>query len=838
MDGLWRWKPGPAEFHAVPGALDSVGCFDEGHDDGLLICTRTGIQRLVHGKREPYRLPGFVGQFQPERMLRDREGGLWIAARGRGLLHVHKGRTDEFARPDGLSGDGVWGLLEDREGSIWAATDGGLDRFRDVAVTTFTENQGLSSSEVGSVLAATDGSVWLSTLRGLNRWNAGQITAVNVGNARRDGQLNGNFPGSLFQDTHGRMWLSVPSGVGYLQNNRFVSVSDAPAWSVHDIVEDSQGSLWIADQVNGLLRVARDGTLDRIPWERVGRKDFPYALAADPVHGGVWIGFYQGGVAYLSDLQVGASYEAVNGLGEGRVNGLRFDHDGTLWVATEGGLSRIRGGRVATMTTRNGLPCDAVNWEIEDDANSSWLYMPCGLVRIARSELDAWGAAVDNAHDAARTVRVTVLDSSDGVRSLAAAGGYTPRVTKAPDGRLWFGGNDGASVVDPAHLPFNKLAPPVHIEQIKVDRAAHDVDSAEPRSIGLPALTRDFEIDYTALSLVVPEKNRYRVKLEGWDADWVDMGNGRQKFYSNLPPRPYRFHVIASNNSGVWNETGDVLEFSIAPAWYQRISFRTAVVVGFFSLVWALIRYRERQIAHVYDTRVQARVDERTRIARELHDTLLQSFHGLLFRFQAATNKLPDSQAKQELERTIDQAAQAITEGRDAVQGLRGSTVLTNDLAEALGTLGAELANDHTGEADRRAPVVDVVVEGATRDLHPVVRDDIYRIAGEALRNAFRHSGARRIEVRIHYDDRQLRVEVRDDGKGIDQTRVEEDRPGHFGLRGMRERAGVIGGRLEVWSEVRLGTEVALTVPAAAAYAAPRARGWFRWFARRTGTES
>src|SRR5262249_10365102 len=282
----------------------------------------------------------------------------------------------------------------------------------------------------------------------------------------------------------------------------------------------------------------------------------------------------------------------------------------------------------------------------------------------------------------------------------------------------------------------NNLAPPVHIEQIIADRAAQDVVSTASEPINLPALTRDLEIEYAALSLVAPEKNQFRIKLEGWDPDWVDMGNGRQKFYSNLPPRSYRFRVIASNNSGVWNEAGDVLEFSIAPAWFQRTSVQVAAVFAFFAMLWAMYRYRVRQIAYVYDTRAQARVDERTRIARELHDTLLQSFHGVLFRLQAVANKLTEAQVKEEFERAIEQASQAVTEGRDAVQNLRGSTVVTNDLAEALGTLGAELASDHAREPDRRAPVVDIVVEGTPRDLHPVVRDDIYRIAGEALRNA------------------------------------------------------------------------------------------------------
>jgi signal transduction histidine kinase len=296
--------------------------------------------------------------------------------------------------------------------------------------------------------------------------------------------------------------------------------------------------------------------------------------------------------------------------------------------------------------------------------------------------------------------------------------------------------------------------------------------------------------------------------------------------------------VIASNNSGVWNEAGAMLDFSIAPAYYQTTWFRTAVVMTVLALIWAAYQYRVRQVAAAFEARLQERVNERTRIARELHDTLLQSFHGLLFRFQAATNKLTDSPVKQEFESTIDQAAQAITEGRDAVQDLRASTVVTNDLGVAISTLGGELAAGQNQDAKTSPTVVDIAVEGTPRDLHPILRDDIYRIAGEALRNAFRHAGARRIEVEIRYDDTALQVRVRDDGKGIDAVLLDEERPGHFGIRGMRERAELVGGHLDVWSKAGLGTEVELTIPAAAVYATPRVRSLSSWFGRRTGTNA
>src|SRR5258705_6645612 len=585
-DGLWRWKPGPSHFSPMPGQLDAIRAFGEDTDGRFLISTGEGIGRFVDGRTEPYPLPGTAQQFQVESLLRDREGGLWIGTRDRGIVHVHQGRTDVFGQSDGLSGNDVSSLFEDREGNIWVATLDGLDRFRGLAVTTFSVKQGLSNAVVASVLASRDGSVWLGTGGGgLNRWNNGQITTYD----KRDGKLNGLAPNSLFQDIRGRIWVSTTSGFGYVENNRFVPVSGVPGGSVvHSIAEDNAGNLWIANQDSGLFHLLPGNVVRQIPWGGLGRKDHATALAGDPFRGGLWLGFFNGGVAYFADGGGHASYSTAEGLGEGRVKDLRFDQNGTLWAATEGGLSRLKNGHVATLTSKDGLPCDAVHWVMEDDAHSLWLNMPCGLVRIARSELDAWAAAVDKGEYLKRTIQATVFDSSDGVRSHSDVGGYTPHVAKSADRKLWFTGLDGVSIIDPRHLPFNKLPPLVHIEQVTADRKTYwqnwsgDASSSHPK---LPPLIRDLEIDYTALSLVVPEKVLFRYKLEGWDQDWQDAGTRRQAFYSNLPPRNYTFRVMACNNSGVWNETGTSLNFSVAPAYYQTIWFRSACVIALLGLL-------------------------------------------------------------------------------------------------------------------------------------------------------------------------------------------------------------------------------------------------------------
>ena len=319
----------------------------------------------------------------------------------------------------------------------------------------------------------------------------------------------------------------------------------------------------------------------------------------------------------------------------------------------------------------------------------------------------------------------------------------------------------------------------------------------------------------------------FQYKLEGYDRDWQDAGTRRQAFYSNLPPRNYTFRVKACNNSGVWNEAGASLDFSIAPAYYQTTWFRVSCMAAFLLFLWVLHRLRLRRLAYQFNMRLEERVGERTRIARDLHDTLLQSFQGLMLHFQTGIDLLPGrpAEAQKTLEIAIDRADQAIAEGRDAVQGLRASTVETNDLASAVRILGEELRAEGT---NKNSTLFEMEVEGTPRNLHPILRDEVYRITGEALRNAFRHARAQRIEVEILYGERRLRLRVRDDGKGIEPKLLSGDgRAGHYGLHGMRERSELVGGKLAVWSKLGSGTEVELSIPASTAYAtSPRRRSW------------
>ncbi len=823
--GLWRWKPGPPKRYAVPGVR--LADLAQSGDGRLIVGIRGGELRQVAGdnlEAYPIRRAMNSNAMLPDRdidankLLRDRDGGLWIGTNQRGLIHVHQGRTDVFTAENGLSGNIIAGLFEDREGNIWVSTAGGLDRFRELPVTTVSTKQGLSSDDVRSVIATTDGSTWIATRDGLTRWQKGQTTIF-----RKADGLPDDVVQSMYQDHAGRIWVFTAHGLAWFNNRRFVSADGVPSTEVYSITGDNAGNLWLSGN-RGLSHLREGRLIENLPWTVLGRRQQAKVIIFDQDRGGLWLGFWQdGGVEYFRDGQVRLSYTAANGMTKGPVAHLRLDRDGAVWAATQsGGVSRIKDGRITTLTTSNGLPCDRIHWTTEEDDRSLWLYTDCGLLRIPHSQVDAWIS------DPARRVEPAIWDAIDGALPWGAPSSFGPTFAKAADGKLWFVTREDIEVVDPAHPALNKLAPPVHIERVVADQKTYwqNMPGVGGSNLRLPAHTHDLQIYYTALSLVSSRKVHFKYRLEGQDTDWREVVNDRDVQYSNLGPGTYRFRVIACNNSGVWNELGDSLEFSIAPAYYQTNWFRALCAVLALALVWIIYQVRVRQLRHQFALTLEARVGERTSIARDLHDTLLQSFHGLMLRFQIVSQLLPDRpiEAKTELDMTIDRAARAITEGRDAVQGLRASTVQTNDLARAINTLGEELATDPGNDG---SPAFRVTVEGEPRDLHPILRDEIYRIAAEALRNAFHHAASRQIEVEIRYDHEQFRLRVRDDGKGMDQTVGSGmGRKGHYGLPGMRERAKSIGGNLEIWSEIDAGTEVELRIGADTAYASTAKRSW------------
>src|SRR5580658_2217704 len=838
-DGVWRWTPGPPTFYHMPFGTSSVQNLGEAGDGTLLIPLPGKLARFRGGKLEtqhPYPAP--ARNVDGVVLLRDRDDGVWIGTSGAGVVHLHQGRADVFSEADGLSGDLITSLFEDREGDVWVATLDGLDRFRNYAVATYAEHEGLGTVPGwSSVVAGRDGSMWMGTKDGLRMWSHGEVTIYGrAGDYKSqsttvwlpvryvaDRGLPDHVPVFVFADNAGRILVSTPHAFGFMENARFVAIRGVPGGIVSSVAQDRQGNLWIANQDQGLLRVSKDGTVQRTSWASIGHSKGAQSLAADRSTGGLWLGFNEGGVAYFSDGRIKETYGRAEGLGSGRVGAVRIENDDTVWAATEGGLSRIKNSQVLTLTSRNGLPCDGIRWITQDENHSFWLHMTCGFVRIGRTELDAWAA------DSRRTVKTTVFDSSDGVPNEPISFRAGSQVARSLDGRMWFQGLGGASVIDPQHLPSDEITPRVHIERITANGKTYDASTG----IRVPPRLRDLKIEYTSLSFVAPEKVQFRYQLEGQDRNWREVANDRAAKYSNLPPGDYVFRVTAANKSGVWNEAGATLEFRVAPAWFQTDWFYASCLLASLMIAWSTYRLRMRQVARSLHARFDERLSERTRIARDLHDTLLQSFQASLIQMQRARNHF--SRSTEEAIRTLDDAIgsaeHAIVEGRDAIQDLRLTVVPQSNLEHLLTVAGQELAK--VQDATGTPAIFRVTVEGPHRSLSPILQDEVYRIGRELLRNAFRHSQASRIEAEIRYDKRKLRLRIRDDGKGVDQNIMAEGaKAGHWGLPGARERATRIGGRLDFWSEAGAGTEVELTVPASMAYAKSHAQRRF-WFFRK-----
>jgi signal transduction histidine kinase len=423
--------------------------------------------------------------------------------------------------------------------------------------------------------------------------------------------------------------------------------------------------------------------------------------------------------------------------------------------------------------------------------------MACGLVRIARPDLDAWTA------DPSHTIKTTVFDSSDGVRSSTMAGGYTPHAAKSPDGRLWFATLDGVSVVDPHHLPLNKLPPPVHVETVKVN--GKEVAAAD--GIALSHSSNDIEIDYTALSLTIPERVRFRYKLEGHDADWQDVGTRRQAYYGGLPPKAYRFRVMACNNDGVWNEAGAAWNFSIVPAYYQTIWFQGLCVLAGAGLLWLLYRLRLRQVTARVNLLYNERLAERTRIARDLHDTLLQSLAGVSLQLDGISKqaaRVPE-RVPSLIARVREQVDSAFREARTKVWNLRSTSLEAQGLEGALRQLVERIGPAMTARCS-------VTVTGQPRPCSPEIEEELLRIAQEAANNANRHAQASEIRIALNYGAGSLTLSISDDGRGFE---FEEGlrKSGHWGLKNMQERAAQIRGTCKITTAAGRGTQIEIRVP-------------------------
>jgi signal transduction histidine kinase/ligand-binding sensor domain-containing protein len=768
-----------------------------------------GLGQFKDGVFRPFVTSSFDGsKVSIYDMLLDRDGNLWVATLGKGLLRIRGNVVEHYGRTEGLSSDSVSALFEDREGIVWAATTNGVDSFRDPRIVTFSALEGLGKDAAAGVMASHDGTIWIANSGSLDRIVNGTVSSI-----RGETGLPGHQVASMLQDHAGNMWVGVDDGLYLLRAGRFQRIPEPghqPIGMVVGMTEDIDGNIWAecAGNPRKLVRIRDFQVVEEFTSSQVPAG---HTLAPDP-QGGIWIGTLKGDL--IRFRQGAVQNFPLHTKGATVSHQIVADSDGLVLAASDEGLVGLRQDTVQRMTKKNGLPCDSVISFTKDNLKRWWLYAACGVVEVPDPELQRWWLNPDS------VVQTRVYDVLDG--ALPNQPSFNS-AADSPDGRVWFATGFVVQMIDPSKLSQKVPPADTYIESVIVDRN----EVAATYDLKLPPHPRELQIDYTSPTFAIPQKVKFRYRLDGYDHDWHDAGTRRQAFYTDLPPGKYSFRVMASNGDGVWNDNSAKLDFSVTPANYQTNWFRALCALMCLLLLWALYQLRVRQLAAQFNMRLEERVSERTRIARDLHDTLLQSFQGLLPRFQAAIYKLPPNavDARETLEAAVDQASHAITEGRDAVQGLRASIVEKNDLAMAIRRVTEELASADTHQS---APAFQVAVQGTPRNLHPILRDEVYRIAAEALRNAFRHAGARQIEVEIQYDEREFSLHVRDDGKGIDPSVLSGDgREGHYGLHSMRERANLVGGELAIWSEVDSGTEVELSIPALRAYSKSARRFWF-----------
>lgn len=769
------------------------------------IGTDTGVVRWNGSEITTEGVPPSLRRASALVMLTDQRSNLWIGTTA-GLLRLNTDGVASLNVPKGTA-PAVNALFEDREGNLWSGGPWGIERLSDESFATYGRPEGLPSDYFGAVFADSEGRTWFAPIEG------------------------------------GLFWLDQ-------QQRGRVTEAGLDADVVYSIAGGKDG-LWVGRQRGGLTHLhSRGGTLVAETYTQAT------GLAQNSVYsvyqsrdGTVWAGTLNGSVNKLQGGRI-TTYSATDGLGSNTVASILEDVDGTMWFGTPDGLRALSNGRWRGYTVNDGLPSNDVNCIEQDSRGVLWVGTSGGLAFLSEGGIKTphqpsevlrgqiFGIAEDRSGwlwvvtskevvhvNRDRLLRGALQDGDlreygvdDGLRSVGGIKRHRS-VTIDPQGRIWASMSSGLSVVAPAQLVGRTLPAIVHVLSVSADGSLIDVHSRA--KIAAPPSRLTFA--YTGLSLRHPDRVRFRYVLEGYDKNWNDSTAAHEATYTKLGPGSYTFRVIASNSDGVWNTAETAVGLEIAPRFWQTWWFRLCVVSICGLGILALYRMRLHRLAAELNLRFEERLDERTRIAQELHDTLLQGFLSASMRLHVAADQLPeDSPAKKSLGSILDLMRQVIDEGRNAVQGLRSSDGVLLDLPQAFSRIRDELSLGDDVEFR-------VIVDGHARRLHPILRDEVYRIAREALVNAVRHSQAKSVEVEIEYADKQLRVLVRDDGCGIDPHLLRSGREGHWGLPGMRERAERIGGRLRIWSSAAGGTEVELSVPGHVAYESSSPTFLQRW---------
>jgi len=862
--GLFHLNPETGEITRPPATVTNGLAADYVYEDeagNLWMLAWAPIAGLVKYDRQAEQLiqypfdAGAVG-VASSNLLADGQNGFWVPS-SQGLYYFDR-RTGRFTyrfqhgetNPNSLDDNTVIAIYQDRGGLLWAGTGNGLNLLN-LRQEQFGRYQGLLNSpnslspgKVTAIYEAPNGILWVGFQpRALDRLDrkTGGITHYVPSPENKNALSKGMNVVGIYEDARGHLWLGgwgsgldrFDERTGQYKHYRYNPgapnslISDG----VYNIYGDRSSRIWVG-QLYGLSRLdpATEQFTNYRPDPRNQTWSGSSVLGIDQDRfGTMWFGTSGGALIRLDDKTGTLVSHPPDSRDPHKLNGgpitvIHEDRAGTLWVGAWDGLYRYnRQDETFTRYTESqGLPSSVIQGMLEDKAGRLWLSTKKGMSRFDP-----------------KTETFRNYDVSDGLQGDDFSTGC---YQQGPDGEMFFGGSNGFNAFFPENIRDNPYVPPVVITSFKIFNKPVLIGA---RSVLTKAISyvdkltlsyRDnvFSFEFAVLSYANSRKNHYRYKLENFDPGWNEVGSAqRLATYTNLDPGNYFFRVLGSNSDGVWNEQGVSLPILITPPWYRENWFRLLCAAVLLAMLWAAYQFRVRQLQHEFNMRLEGRVEERTRIARELHDTLLQSVQGVMFSFQAARNLLPErtDEAIRTLDGAIREGDEAIAEGRDAIQGLRTDPALESNLEDLLGAAGKELGRSSRAEGE--PPAFRVTVEGAWQPLSPLLQDEVHRMAREILRNAFHHAHASLVEAEIAYDSQFFRLRIRDNGKGIDRKVLDEGaRQGHWGLPGVRERSNRIGARLKLWSEPGAGTEVELTVPARIAYRTVHHRERFRLYRR------
>ncbi len=831
---LTRWRGGSATSLDTGSGFknDVVMCLSEDPTGGLWMGMRGGgIRRLDHGGViEKIQLGSEVSAGTILCLYADRAGRIWIGTGVGGIWCYQNGHFTNYSMADGLAHETVRSLCEDRDGNLWIGTNGGLNRFRDGTFSRFDENTGLGEAVVLSLAEDREGSLWIGTLAGgLHRLRdsvftrigrdqglshnvimptyedrAGTIWVGTMGgglNRLKDGAIDSytvkdglpsDFVLSLWEDRRGELWIGTTRGLVCLANgkiHRVASEEEAPAFAIPALYVDREGAVWVGTAGGGLF-CYRDGHFTSYGRAEGLTSDSVWSIAEDH-DGAIWIGTMGGGLCRMRNGLI-TSIGAGGALGGDIVFAIHEDSSGTLWVGTNGGLSRIRPDGITNFSTKDGLYSNTIFQILEDGRGNLWMTCSKGIFRISKKEL------TDFANRRSGSLACVVYSAVDGMRSAECNGGVQPAGCRDRLGRLWFPTNGGVVVVDPGRLKTNRIMPPVAIEQLVVDQRVLQTSAWG----SIPPGSRSFQLDYTALSLLVPGKVRFKYMLEGFDRSWTDAGNRRTAYYTGLRPGHYTFRVRASNNDGIWNDVGAQASLTVLPRFFETTLFYCTCAAAALVLCWWLHRLRTNQL------RARTAVmSERYRVARELHDALLQDVSGVVLELEVVEELLrTDTEKATELLRRARAVARtSLDEIRHAVWGLRAQ-------GDAKGDLVAMLVRMVEDKSNGSSASVALSVSGKPRPIPLAIARELVRIAQEGLANSLRHAGAQHIDLALRFRQRQLTLRVRDDGRGF-ATALPISGAETYGLRGMSERADLLGGTISIQSTPGSGAEIIVEVP-------------------------